>query len=395
MEIIRGQLPPLARSWNRLWKKENKPQYFHRPNKNIFSIIRNKLSSGAARADSYCVIDLDSASLKLVQLSKSASGYSITRAVYQNLAEAATSPQVIKKNLEKLIAQYQLSGAAALLIAPALTRVYSFVLPHMPDSEIEQAVAWKVKQGLASDTQFSNLSLDYAAFSHSGKDLEKEMHVLAFTAQKEAVTEQVNLFSGLPLKLETVSPQPYCTFLCLDYLKQISPEETVLILDLGRDESSVIIAHAGQPRLVRPLAVSGNKFTDTIAAYHRIDRKKAEEAKICYGLSATGQESMCLAALSSQLEGLIVELEHAFRLYLQQINKAGAGLFEKIIICGQAASIRGLDVFLSRKLQVAARIFDPFSAAKFPLIQPLDALTKENACGFCAAVGAALNINDR
>lgn len=329
------------------------------------------------RAKNNFIFDVDSVSLKIIQVIKAASGFQVTRALYHPFLENQASLRAQKKSILEVVLQSDIRGSAVMLLPGAKTRALSFTLPEMPQQELAQAVAWKVKQNLPAQASFEQVSFDYISDIPAGGS-HKEIPVLAFVARKEDVAEEAGLFGGSLLKLETVMPRPYCTYLALSRLGQLSAEETCLILDIGSDESSVVITRAGWPVLMRPLCVSGNNFTDAIAAYLRVHKIEARALKMSQGL----------AALSSQLESMVVDLEHTFKF---SASAPAAGSFDRAILCGQEAKIAGLDIYLSEKLAVPVRVFDPLSASGVSFSGEAGPLAKENSCAFCAALGAALN----
>ncbi|MDI6606630.1 MAG: pilus assembly protein PilM, partial [Candidatus Omnitrophota bacterium] len=149
------------------------------------------------------------------------------------------------------------------------------------------------------------------------------------------------------------------------------------VLALGSSESSITVVRRGSMCLIRPLTVSGNGLTQAIANYHKIDFLKAEGIKRNEGLKDSG--SLCRLAVSSQLEGLIVDLEHTFKFFSHQLMKSqGPSSYDRVILCGGPAALAGLDKFLAERLGVPVEIFNPLDGAE------------ENAHSFAAAMGMAI-----
>ena len=372
-------------AWNNLWSSELEPQTAHLPKKNIFSIFSNTASvKGSA---SPVVVEIDPSCIKLAQLAPDNEGQKITKIVYHPLAENENTPQQLKPILEKILRANRLRGRAIVLLPMSSMRVFSCALPSMPEPEIDQAITWKLKQSLPADVAFDSVSSDYIWQYYSRNNSAKEIRGLVFCAQRSLGQEQVQFYRKLPLELTAIQPHPYCVFLLLDWLEMIPQEENVLIISIGKDESAAIMVQGGWPCLIRQLGVSGNGFTSAIAAYHRMDRQKAEELKLNEGLVCSEGDSLCMAALSGQLESLVVELEHASRFM------PGGGentSFGRIILCGQAAALRGLDKFLSEKLSAQAALFDPLAYDRLHLGVKADPYVADNCYDFAAVLGAAV-----
>jgi len=97
--------------------------------------------------------------------------------------------------------------------------------------------------------------------------------------------------------------------------------ETVVILQLGAKESSISIVHAGYPYVIRSLSIPQH-LTEAIANYHQCDWLKARHQKTGrlknWKPDATQKEedtSAGTAALSSQLENLVLEVEQTFKIF--------------------------------------------------------------------------------
>ena len=317
-------------------------------------------------------VEIGGASIKLLQLKKAAQGpCEVFKKAYLPLNNT-------KDSLAALIRDNQIHGSIVTSLPLSKIHSFTFIFPNMPEKDIEQAVLWKLKQNLPAGLALGGISFDYLWSLFSGDNLNSGRVVLVFAVPKETVLERIGLFDKLPVKVIAVEPGPYAALRALHFLKKISPQETTLILTLGSSESSMAIAHRGSMCLIRPLTVvSGNGLTQAIANYHKIDFLKAEGIKRNEGLKDSG--SLCRPAVSSQLEGLIVDLEHTFKFFSHQLMKSqGPSSYDRAILCGGPAAMAGLDKFLAEKLGVPVEVFNPLGGAE------------ENAHSFAAAMGMAI-----
>ncbi len=339
-------------------------------------------------------IEIGSTAIKLVQLARTGTSFEITKCEYAPYASGTPEPgaKTMRDCLEELIKQNKITGEAVTSLPINKIQALTYSLPNMPANEIESALAWKLRQNPPAGTTFESISFDFLAAPGNNTDMNKELQALVFIASKEMVMEQVELFRGLSLELIAVEPKPYSALNALSWLGSIHPEETVLLLQLGAGQSAIVIVHAGMPKLIRPLAVCGNSFSESIAAYQRLGFKQAEEIKIREGLSRAG-EGACMPALSSQLESLVVDIEHTFKYFSHQLMKPQLNSFDRVILCGGAAALKGLDKFLSERLEVPVEVFNPFATFNLYARHELSQQVKDNALGFASALGlAARNI---
>jgi type IV pilus assembly protein PilM len=365
------------------------------------SIFSPKVHITGARPQ-YCTpaIEVGTNSLKLLQVAVTSAGYEITKCAYVPLSFRPGQSQYygeIKSLLHRLIEENKISGEVVTSLPMDKIQTLTYILPTMPASEVEQAVAWKLKQNPPSGIAFANLSFDYVPCTFSKDEVNQNM--LVFVAYRDAVMERFRLFKEISLDLIAVEPKPYAALRALLWFNKISKEETVLVLQLGAGQSSIIVAHAGQPYLIRPLAVSGNTFTEAIANYHRFDWQKAEEIKKKEGLKGFNpflkdnqalKDSYCWIPLSSQLENLIIDVEHAFGYFSRQLMKSQVTAFSRIVLCGGSSRLDNLAVFLADRLAVPVDIFNPLTAVNPGLKQKLGPKVEENSASFASILGMAV-----
>jgi len=341
-------------------------------------------------------IEIGTNSLKLLQLAKFRSSFKVVKAdyvVFEN--NKGDSSPILRDTLGQLIRENQVKGDVATSIPLNRINTYSYILPSMPVDEIESAIIWKIKQNLTPGTHFDDLSFDYVCCNPQ-KDGDKDIHALVFVINKKIVMDMIKFFKDLSLDLISVEPQPYAIIEVLSLSKNISEQETVLVLQLGATNSSIIIVSSGHPYLIMPLAVSGKGFTEALANYYQFDWAKAEALKIKAGLgelqlneAQNASEASCFPVLSSQLENMIIDIEHTFKYFSQQFAKSKAPAIERLVLCGGTAALKNLDKFLSNALKVPVNVFDPVDFFTSHSEYEVSPVVKNNSTAFASALGLA------
>lgn len=330
-------------------------------------------------------IEISSTAIKLLQLAKTQEGhYEICKFAYLPMPSQDTTGETLKKIVEESAIKGEIVGSLPI----SKLQTFTYILPPMPKSEIEQAVAWKLKQNPPAGATFEGISFDFCLCSHSQESVDSEMRVLVFVVSKALVLEQMKLFQGLSLELIAIEPKPYAALNALLWLGKIRQDETALVLQLGASQSAITIVHSGLPYLIRPLSVSGNTFTEAIANYHQFDWQKAENIKKQDGLKPG---SICAQALSSQLENLVVDVEHTFKYFSHQLMKSQITSFERILLCGGSSGLVNLAAFLTERLGVPVDVVSPLSALNLCLKTELSSKgLLENSARFTSTLGLSL-----
>ncbi|MFH0855797.1 MAG: pilus assembly protein PilM [Candidatus Omnitrophota bacterium] len=328
-------------------------------------------------------IEIGSSSLKLLQLAKFKSSYKILKADYASLGRDKGVPVSIipEDSLEKLVKENRVKGEVAVSIPLSGINTYSYTLPDMPAGEVEPALTWKIKQNLPPGVKFDDISFDYVCASPQEAG-NKDIYVLVFVTSKKTVLDMAKFFKGLSLDLVSIEPQPYAVIEALSLSKNISEKETVLVLRIGASNSSIIIVSGGHPYLITPLGASGNGFTGILAGYYQFDWEKAEALKIEEGLGEC-------PALSSQMENMLIDIEHAIKDFSHKFVKSKAPEIERLILCGGAAALKNLDKFLADKLEIPVNVFDPLAFFVSHSENGLNPVVQQNSIAFTGALGLA------
>lgn len=340
------------------------------------------------------VIEIGANSLKLLQIAKIKSSYKIIKADYIALElNKGVAGQALKHSLEELLKRNKIKGEAVTLLPVNKIIPYNYTLLNMPPDEIESALLWKIKQNLVLGVNFEDIFFDYI-YNFSKPEANKDIQVLVFVLAQKIALDMVQLFKEVSLNLIVIEPQSYAIIKVLFLLKSISEQETVLVIHFGASSSSIAVVSCGYPYLIKPLAVSGNGFTDSLAGYYQYDWAKAEALKIKEGLgelqlkkTQNAQEAGCFSVLSSQLEILIIDIENTFQYFSQYLVKSKVLTFSRVILCGGAASLKNLDKFLSNKLNVPVVVFDPVNFLVSHSEHEVSPVVKANSTAFAGVLG--------
>ncbi len=389
---------PAPLTGKQFWKKEKLKEILSGLKKNVLNKSRKAAGFFSAKPSELSkstscptAIDVGANSIKFLQLDNGAAGAAIKKIGISRFAIRADSSAAALKNLlSSLINENKIQGKVSLSLPLSELQVFSFMFPNMPEKEIKQAVIWKLKQNLPAGSDIASVSFDYNWTVFSRDNLNKEILALVFAVSKEKALRRIGLFREFSLEVAAAEPEPYAVFCALNFFKKISPQQTIVILALGENESSITIAHSGFACLIRPLSISGNSLTEAVANYHKFDLQKAESIIKSEGLKIqNAADSICMPALSSQIEGLVVDLEHTFKFFSHQLMKSQVAAYTQVILCGGAAALKNLDKCLAEKLSVPVEVFNPLEGPVFTPASPLSPEVKENAHSFAAAAGMA------
>lgn len=172
--------------------------------------------------------------------------------------------------------------------------------------------------------------------------------------------------AGAVCRTMDVPAAALCRMAC--FLRPIEERSLWGIIDLGHDQTRLIVCVEDTPVLVRTVGCGGAQWTQRVAESLRISHKAAEVHKCESGIArptttATGAEpsagssrtelaSILYGALRSELVLLATETNRSF----QYVGGCYSGRrIREVILVGGGANLKGIDGFLSNQLGLTAR----------------------------------------
>jgi type IV pilus assembly protein PilM len=359
-------------------------------------------------------VDFGQSRIKLLQLVQDAKGgYEVATMDEELLSEEPGRAEIVKNKqaLEKLLSRNPVSPQVIVGLPAKETQTFNFTFPVMADEELREAVKWKIKQLRPFDLDEEKVKYVLlrweAAPAPGAQGAQQRVTVVCVSGNN--LSEKAALLNEVGLK--PISMQ--VSALSLVQTKRTSnvsknPDEVVLWLDLGAEESVFIVEKGGVVYFLRNLSVTGKQMTKQVAQSCKLDERKAEEMKAAHGLdfwspqfqsgALTDEEkaknasaSVCLA-LVSVLENLVLDVEHSFKFFSYQVSQSQISKFDRIILTGGASNVKKMDQFLSDRLSVPVDRLDPFFSLRVQdTLKTRRPNLAEDGARFASAAGLALS----
>lgn len=347
-------------------------------------------------------LDIGTSSIKLVQIVHAKAGLELANLWIEELPFASKlgTNQAVEEILKKIISENNIQGRVVASIGGDTVNIQSIQIPFMPDEEIPKALQWEARDELRID--LDNTVMDYVVLGQTDKSGTKQIDILLITVPKTVVLGLINAISKLGVIPYAFEPPPLAVVEAFgkDEFKQEG--QVVGLLELGAGLTNLSIIVDGLLRFTRNIPISSSAFTDDIVDYCNIDRASAEKLKIKYGLGGisddhpvetTGSSDERLRvsqAMNFKMEKLVPNIDHTFKFYLHQLSKLSVSNFDKLILSGGGALLKGLDKFLSSRLDVPVVIANPFKKIFIDEVRFDRKYLKTVAPRFSLSVGLAL-----
>ena len=348
-------------------------------------------------------LDIGTNSIKILQFALTRDGkMKIINLTIEELPKEAqghnpeTRQRLLPGILKKIANEKGLKGSCFSIAPHSSFKINLIKLPQMPESEIDRALRWEIRQTVRVD--LDEVFLDYVVLEgQKAKFLGDQIGVLAVYVPKKDIFEHCALLESAGFPPLAIDIEPLADLAVLNYTKKAVADEAVLCLDFGAGKTSLSIIYNNALISTRLFNVTGNSLTKAVSEYCSISWEEAELLKKSFGLATAGTEQTTTDssdkaiqvknAILPLLENMAQDIEHTFKSFSYQVTQSQITRFEKIILSGGSATLKGLLPFLHNRLKADVQIIN--SLANFDsLEEPFRG--DDFSCRLNVALGLAL-----
>ncbi|MDH4317372.1 MAG: pilus assembly protein PilM [Desulfobulbaceae bacterium] len=307
-------------------------------------------------------VDIGSHAIKVCQLQKSGSGYSLLALGSTVVPEGAVvdgvlqEPEQVGESLAALFKNLKIKDKkVGISISGYSVIVKKIQLDPMSESELDEYIREEAEQYIPFDRE--DVYLDYQDLKTSSDD-EDRTDVMLVAAKKEVVDGYLDLLLEQGLNPVLVDVDGFA-------LENIwgaagNNGENVALVDIGAGKMSVNIIAGGVSVLARDIQGGSQQLTEQIAEHFGIDFDEAEKLKL--GILPAGNKREDLEEMFvDACTNWVLEIKKAIDLF--SANQADSSL-KKLVISGGGAKVSGLTDLLRRETGLDVIRFNPFGNMK-------------------------------
>lgn len=259
----------------------------------------------------------------------------------------------------------------------AFLRIIS--IPKISEAEAQEAIKWEIEASIP-------LTCDQVYFDWQFLgEREGKLDVLTIAVSREIVDDYMEVLKLAGLEVYGLEAESVANVRSL-IPKDSNQEEACLIIDLGVQKATFIIAENSVPYFTSSIPFSCEEITDVIAKSLNVSHEEADKIRIFQGIEHSLETDSVFNLIKPFLENLSVEVEKTIDFY-QSISKRRKGI-KKIIICNGGANLRGLLPYLTARLRREIVVGDPW--VNLNLGNNLPKMSKESSVYFATAAGLAM-----
>jgi type IV pilus assembly protein PilM len=334
-------------------------------------------------------LDIGSSSVKLVQLNKDITGYTVTSAgiadiknqgqnelMEDNYAQQDSVVEAIQNCLSsKVNTKFAVCGVCGPEVA-----VRYFKFPSLPSEEVGGAVLLEASQ--VCPFNISEGAFDYRLMPGSGDD----DHGFLAAASGKLVERKREIAESAALNCVLMDIDGLALLNCFEEYEKDKSEKTTAILNVGSSCTTLAISDDKNLPFVRDISYSGRDIIKEIATEHKLSTEKVR------GILADRQKAASVefdvgSALAEASEKLITDISDSLRYYMAQEN---SNEVEQIFVCGGFALVEGFIDLLNKRLSEKVVLWNPFEKMRCSAGTECQALLKEKGPAMTVAAGLAM-----
>ena len=304
----------------------------------------------------------------------------------------ADPDQLTREALEKFLSRNELRGDTVAISIPGQSGLARFVkLPPVEEKKIPDIVRFEAKQQIPFN--LDEVVWDYQKLSSGmvtdGFAMETEIGL--FAIKRDTVNRYLQHFKDVNVEVNVVqmAPLALCNYVSYDLLNNEPSEENnrkkcIVALDIGVDNSNLVVTDGGRIIWQRPIPLGGNHFTRALTKDMKLTFAKAEHAK--RNATKSPDLKQILSSLKPVLNDFVGEVQRSLGYFTNTHRDANIAY---MVGLGAAFRLPGLQKFVSEKLQLEIRRLQQFDRLVGDEVIQSPVYT-ENMVSFAVAYGLVL-----
>jgi type IV pilus assembly protein PilM len=229
----------------------------------------------------------------------------------------------------------------------------------------------------------ADVAFDAAPLAKEGT----QTHMVGVGYAHRVIDESLAVFEGAGIEVRAIESE---TFALPRALLPHGDTETVLIIDIGKSSTKLLVVSKRLPRLATTLDLGGHALTLAVQKYFGVTEEEAKHVKAERGLTPGPDNDEYIAAMLSTLS--VIREEIVRRLDYWNSRQTAVAAHEPIsraIIVGGNATVRGLPEYLEVALKIPVELGDVFTnlASRADWLPQIDYM---ESLAFGTAIGLAL-----
>jgi type IV pilus assembly protein PilM len=263
-------------------------------------------------------------------------------------------------------------------------------LPQMTEAELKNALRYEAEEYIPFHIDEVNLDSHILGLSEDSGG--KRINVLLVAAKRDVIREHIDVIRGAGLLPKIVDVDSFALFNCFDHVQNASPQDVIVLVDIGAEVTNINIFHGGLSHFARDIAIGGQTITNALMQKLGIEQAEAEQIKYTEGVphhpeaaSAGNGEDDAESPLINSIQGAVSEMtsddlgddslesqasrviKNALNTLLTEIrrslqffeNQVSGRAVTRMVLSGGTAKLPNLPQHFSHELGIPVDVLDP------------------------------------
>ncbi len=307
-------------------------------------------------------IDISTAAIKLLELSRSGSRYKVESyavsplpqdaVVDKNIANIDVIAHAIKAALKQSGTKTK-QACVAVAGSSVMTKVISMPA-SLAEDEMEEQILVEADQYVPYSLDEVNLDFEVQGVAENNPEM---VDVLLAASRRENVEDRVEALERAGLKAKIVDVEAFAMenafSLLADQLPDAIDNQTIAIADIGATMSTLNVLHSGRTVYTREQGFGGKQLTEEIQRRYGLSYEEAGLAKRHGGLP----DNYVADVLDPFKKAMVQQIARSLQFFVS--SSANRGI-DSIVLAGGCSSIAGLEKLVEQNLGIPAYVANPF-----------------------------------
>lgn len=270
----------------------------------------------------------------------------------------------------------------------SFTRVIQ--LPKMNVNEAKEAIKWEIEQNIPMAINDVYYDWQFVAMEQQGVE---HQDVLISAAPRKIVDGYVSVIKKcgyVPRALEVES-----VAVSRSLVRDLRTDAPILLVDIGATRTSFIIFSGTALQFTSSVPVAGNKMIGAISSSFAVNEEEARKLFFDIGLDKNQKEGKVYAALEPIVRDLADQIRSYISFYeshaMHEHRKEGSVAVARILLCGGASNLNGLNVYLGLALKIPVETGNPWANILKEPLKEVPELPYRQSLGYTTVLGLALS----
>ncbi len=307
-------------------------------------------------------IDISTAAIKLLELSRSGARYKVESYAVAPLPQdsvvdkSITNMDVIANAIKVAVKQSGTKtkqACVAVAGSSVMTKVISMP-SSLTEDEMEEQILVEADQYVPYSLDEVNLDFEIQQETENNPEM---VDVLLAASRRENVEDRVEALESAGLKARIVDVEAFAMekafSLLADQLPDAIDNQTIAIIDVGATMSTLNVLHDSRTVYTREQGFGGKQLTEEIQRRYGLSYEEAGLAKRHGGLP----DNYISDVLEPFKKAMVQQIARSLQFFVS--SSANRGI-DNIVLAGGCSSIPGLEKLVEQNLGIPAYVSNPF-----------------------------------